>query len=1043
MSGQLREQISFKGLFTNPNEFAIAGAGAMREFTNMLLTRPDLAQKRRGSTRNATNSVAINKIFAYDSGQIFHCGSGSSGALKKWVPSTGVVTAYSGQINPSTGRLRACIANKNFYYAGPVVGRLSGLSGTPTAAGGVYAPGLDRYATTFLAGSIIEDGKSMAYRIVFGLTDAKGSLILGEPSGRVVITNSSTATSNPKVRAIIPTNATTNHFIQFYRSAKVAAGSQPDDNLQLVYEIQLKSTDISNGYLDLTDICPEGARGATLYTAPLEEGIDAANRPPPGCVEICEHMGRTWFGNTTQPGEFRFSIIGVGGSAGIQSGDNMVFGGLPGGSAFDLTFIARRDYATTLDRAANVVTGTTTDAHTFQVGDSVVIAGGSSLFGIGPFVLTAVNLGAHTFTYSETGADSSTGLVSWTVFKDTGGATQPYYITSTSGSASYNNRETALNFVSTFNRYTPNTSLYARWMSQPNDLDQGQIEIFGRTSAIGAFTVGVAFDAKRDCFVPTLAPAPKGFNLVRTSNVVTATSGSGNHGFRVGESVTIAAGGAGSGGSTFGTGPFAITAVAATTFTYAETGTNGSLATQTASLYPTDTSVADVEAKPNRVYFSKSLEPEATTRTGWFDVGSPDSAILAMKSQRGQIWVWKTDGIFRIRGEDEDSFAVEAMDASLHVLATESVVLFNNRCWGFTDRGVVAVSESGIEVMSQPVANDLRLMVAAVNEGSATSVASGYGALGVETDCFATAYESENLYILHVPDIASRDAAGKYGGCRYAYVYTSPPHASGQQGTWAFWDWGIAPVSSAAISKRCGLVLPGDDKLYFGDGFNGAAGEAYITQERKIASVDAVSLNYGQHEDDVPESVSSASLTRTSGTTVVATVASHSFKVGNRVRPLVGSADFPAAERATITAVTATTFTYTQAGSNVTLAGQVMVLSQPIPVALTWVLQTAGAPGSEKRWDELEFLFAPYQIGQNLSFLESQVAFSLTLSNETSTVTHTIDSQGLQIARVWLDKEVARGSRLLVRITHSTANERFDLAGMAVKSEVLGGAVTR
>lgn len=73
-------------------------------------------------------------------------------------------------------------------------------------------------------------------------------------------------------------------------------------------------------------------------------------------------------------------------------------------------------------------------------------------------------------------------------------------------------------------------------------------------------------------------------DLSRTANVVTATvTAGGTHDFAPNDQVTISPGGLGGGGSTFGTGPFTITAVTTTTFAYAEAAANDTLTAQTAS----------------------------------------------------------------------------------------------------------------------------------------------------------------------------------------------------------------------------------------------------------------------------------------------------------------------------------------------------------------------------------------------------------------------------------------------------------------------------
>lgn len=1051
MTGKDEPQINFRGLITNPNELAVAGDGAFRKFVNGVLTRPALAQARRGVVYAGTANAQINKFFNYDGSLLFH--RGVTGGQAFSTVTAGTVTNISGNVTALGSRVRGCIAGKNFYVAGTVPWRLSGTSSTPTAAGGLYAPGFDRSRTKLTAGSMLETAKAVAYRYCFGFTDAKENLHLGEVSGRLLVSNTTGATCDPTIRAIVPSTATTSHFIQFYRSAKVAIDATTgqylaDDDLQLVFEQQLKAADITNGYVELADVCPEGFRGALIYTAPLARdatavslgvtGAESANRAPPSCGELCEHNNRTWFANTTQPGEFFLQIISAGGAAGIQSGDVLRFAGLT--NAFNLTAV--RDFYVTLTKTASTtVTAVTDTAHGYSTNDYVMIAKGSSAFALGPFQITVTSV--TEFNYVDPILSTTASITTAVNLSTVSGPTNGTYVLSADsawGSASARIEATAQNIVAAFNKHTTNTELWAQYVSGEEDVP-GLLLFRGRTPATTTFVVYAGAGSKRDCFSPQLLPLNHTVNLSRTSNVVTATVASGAQSFKAGEQVLISPAGAGVGGS-FGAGPFTITSVTSTTFLYAETAANATLATQDASITPLDAGDSEVESKPNRVYYSKSGEFEATTRNGFVDVGSSLGTIKVMLSQRGQIWVWKTDGIYRIIGGADTSVVpqdirVEALDSSIVLRATESVVLFANRCWGLTDRGVVAVSESGLEVMSKAITDDLTRAWSTINNLAAG--VSANGVVDMEADAFATAYESEHSYILHIPTIYSldgnpaRNGAGKYGGCPMAYVYNTESQA------WGLWDWGVSGYG-ACFAKRCAIVNVNDDKLYLGDGYTGVAGDGYLFAERKILA-EGVS---GDYRDTTPHA-QVYSLARTGGNLVTATVSVGTvlLTVGDSVRVAVGSGNFAVGPHV-VTAVGSTTFTYTESGSNVTLASQTVFREKGIAITWAWVLQTLKAPAMEKRWDELKFLFAQRETYFPTDRANSQKAFSLALANETSSVAaFAVASSGTQIARIWPDADVARGHRLLVTLTHSTIDEAFDLAGIDFKAEVLGGASTR
>lgn len=1036
MTGSDARQMTFRGLVTDPNELAISGDGAMRQFVNGVLTRPALAQKRRGVKWSATNSTPINKFFNYDGSLLFHCGTGILKSI-----AAGTITSLPGNVNvnPPSGRLRSCIAGKNLYLAGTVPWRVSGAAGTPVAAGGLYAPGFDPMATvwTTTTGTLMPIGSAAAWRYLFGYIDAKGVEHLGEVSPRLVLINGTSYAASPTLRAIVPSAATTSHFVRFYRS-EIQADSTivPSDDLQLVFEQQLKTTDISNGYVELIDITPEALRGGFIYTAPNGgDGIDQTHRAPPGCLEVCAHRDRVWYGNTTQPAEFLLKLLAVVGTNGVQGGDVLRLAGIS--SPFSMTAV--RDFAVSLTRVGTTVTGTTGVAHGYSTGDYVGITPGAPDLGRGPFQITVT--GATTFTYTEAGAGVTDGTQA--VHKTTStGLAAGTYVLRTTGTVSSQIERTALELVAAFNRHTSNTELWMQYLSGPTDTP-GEILIRGRTAATTSFTVWAGtstLGAKRDAWSPQLLQPTADVSLTRAANVVTATvTGGGTHSFKVGEQVTIMPGGAGSGGSTFGTGAFTITGVTGTTFTYAETGTNGTLAAQVATLTPTDLAESTCEQKGNRVYFSRSQKYEATTRDGWLDVGPANGVIKAMCSQRGQIWVWLTTGIFKITGLDEGSFRADVVDAAIALRATESVVLFSNRCWGLTDRGVVAVSEAGIEVMSPAITDDLMRAWQTVTDEAAALETAGYGVINFEADCFATPYESDSQYILHIPSVYALDgnpalnAASKYGGCPLAYVFNT------KSGGWSLWDWGgVNPIVGFVNAKRAAIVSATEDRLYVGDGYNGTGADAYIMRERKA-------LISGDYRDTTARN-GTFDLAGSNGSTTVTAHGANTFEVGDVLLLTNGTNDFPAGSYTVVTA-NASGFTYVNSKPAVgtpTATNRVFFQERGIGITWTWVLQTQRAPEKEKRWDELAFIFGQRESYFPTNRANSQVAFDLALANPTNSVAaFEVPSQGEQISRVWPNAEVARGSRLLVTITHDTIDEAFDLAGINVKAEVLGGAPTR
>lgn len=108
---------------------------------------------------------------------------------------------------------------------------------------------------------------------------------------------------------------------------------------------------------------------------------------------------------------------------------------------------------------------------------------------------------------------------------------------------------------------------------------------------------------------------------------------------------------------------------------------------------------------------------------------------------------------------------------------------------------------------------------------------------------------------------------------------------------------------------------------------NSAAGYRIVFARKDANKVVKLSAPCGRFVVVNPADIASASLTRTGGTTVTATVASHGFLVGDLLYiSSAGSSDFLAgtSHPYQVTAFTATTITWTNSGSNVTLAAQTL-----------------------------------------------------------------------------------------------------------------------
>ena len=205
-----------------------------------------------------------------------------------------------------------------------------------------------------------------------------------------------------------------------------------------------------------------------------------------------------------------------------------------------------------------------------------------------------------------------------------------------------------------------------------------------------------------------------------------------------------------------------------------------------------DISVSNNESKPNRVYYSKLLQPEAVPLLNYFNVGSEDKQILRIFPLRDSLFVFKEDGLYRISGENAP-FVVTLFDTSCVLIAADTLSIANNIIYGWTNKGISNVTEAGVTEVSRPI--DTVILKLA----SANYVNFPHGSWGL-------GYDSDNSYTVYA--CAQPEDIQATIGFRFSNLTN----------TWTNFD----------RSQTCGVVNLKDDKIYTGSGtYN------LIDQERK------------------------------------------------------------------------------------------------------------------------------------------------------------------------------------------------------------------
>lgn len=204
--------------------------------------------------------------------------------------------------------------------------------------------------------------------------------------------------------------------------------------------------------------------------------------------------------------------------------------------------------------------------------------------------------------------------------------------------------------------------------------------------------------------------------------------------------------------------------------------------------------LAEAETKPNRIMYAKLQQPEAVPLLNFIDVGPEDQEIYRILALRESLFILKADGIYRLTGLN-GVYTVDLFDASTKIIAPDTAVVLNNQIYCLTNQGVAVISDTGVDIISKRLDNVIQVLTSANYNYKYSS--------------FGISYETDRCYTLFLPSATTDTVATQ------AYRYNT------SEDTW----------TRLLLSKTCGLVNPGDDKIYLGP-----TDVNFIERERKLFS---------------------------------------------------------------------------------------------------------------------------------------------------------------------------------------------------------------
>lgn len=757
--------VEARGLVTNPNDLA-AAQGSMSQADNIDISREGVFQPSRGFERHVSNLAGIpvvtrattvwngTRIVYYD-----ETGGGDTGKIA-YIDNSGNYVEIMLNVEPPQGRSTITFmeaGNCLYWTSNQGVYVLDALGNTPVIAGGLKA--LDGQAKLTGKPGFMGADEQRSYRIVWAKEDAQGNLVRGTPSGRIIAANAyvtipaghitrvgttvtvSTAPSTNRLTAIGQVVALAPGETNFPAGNKTIVSTPGAASFTYVEAGAASSSTTAETFIypsttvDLTFTIPTGATlnheyqiyrtfaSADGNTAPDDNhylvltGNPTQSQLTTGTItveDICPDslMGAALYTNPNQEG--------------LQEEND------PPPFAKDMTtFKSTTFYANTIDYQRLALT-------LFAVGDPSGLSAGNIY----------VRVGSTTYSFST----ASTG-------SPTHGKFDIYLY----GTPAQNVADTANSIVHAMN-VLAGFPLRAFYVSNANDVP-GKIVIESENLNDGPFYVYTNFRAVAWSPQLPLVAEPADFgsgpihNLVRTGGNVVTFSGLYPHAFSVGDTVHIEAYAGATPDANFPFGPKVITSIPAPQdFTYVEAGTNGTTTTYAQGWVRPLTDVASsADTFINGLYYSKPQEAQAVPGLNFFKIGDDSEQILRIVTLRDGLFVFKTDGTYRVTDTADGNWVVTPFDNTIIATAPFAICFGDNQIWALTNKGVMNINDAGGNLTSRVIEN---VLLKIINDA---------GAQKVFDRAFATFYESDHRLYMWVP--ADSDPTHDYAD--FAFVFNT------------------------------------------------------------------------------------------------------------------------------------------------------------------------------------------------------------------------------------------------------------------------------
>lgn len=834
----LSNTTKIKGLYTYGNEI-IQPEGSLVVADNVNIDEPNVITPRRGFEdigQDLESNVRISQLLSYKKHPLRHIED------RIEYLSNNQFVSFSGsfnQVDPDI-RIKYVEANSNLYFTTDSgVKKISAKStseftqdaGYITNAGTPKA--LDCSAIVkYTSNGFLPPDSKVAYKVLFGKKDVNNNLVLGTPSARFVAINASSEegnNANAEVTFTVPFGVDNTFFYQIYRTAFVTVSEaltindiDPGEFAYLVYEAPVTSAEGSK--ITVEDITPDTFRasGTPLYNNPgFGSDILQTNDQPPIAKDIHNYQTFTFYANTKLFHRMTLDLIGM--DSFVNETSQLVVTNIDTtsiytfrGSAVSTDIECGTKANTLIHKLANpnakVILysasdetkyvlyfddGTATvpddvnsipvkvDISDLAAGDNVSTRMYTAIGQFSDFLISNTTATGFTVTNSENGTCTSIDTAGsnpvvdlgagWSINETSAGsgedAANNIVLLSGSPSAALRIEKTTRSLVNVINSNI-NSTVNAYYLSGLNDLP-GKLLLESRSIVDDEFYLAVK-DIDSGAFNPNLPAIPNtSFSDITADGTTKTILELVGHSFQDNEEVFI---------YLPNTSPEIIGIFTVEVIDVDNISINAFYGSgdTTDSFYFYPFQVSDNLTIPNRLYWSKSGQPEAVPSVNYIDVGVRDEPIERILALRDYLFILKSDGIYMLSGYTAP-FTVRQLDTET-IVCPDSAVVLNNQIYMLSENSIIVINESSPSIISRMIEDKFSDVL---KEGIS------YRNLG-----FGVSYDNDRAYLLWLPSDSLDEVSTQ---CfRYNIL----------ERTWTRWT----------KTATCGLVIGTQPKLYIGDG---------------------------------------------------------------------------------------------------------------------------------------------------------------------------------------------------------------------------------